>query len=114
MRLLTILFFVFISSFLRTEEQNTIALECVKTSTFAGEDRQNLGKQSAFLKINDNSGTLNFGDGTYNLTKIDELKYHFARDSENIVVFDRMTLKFDWYNRLQKIYEYRCERGTRL
>ena len=78
MRLLTILFFVFISSFLRTEEQNTIALECVETSTFAGEDRQTLrDKQFAFLKINDNSGTLNFWNATYNLTGKDELKYSF-------------------------------------
>ena len=115
MRLLTILFFVFISSHLRTEEQNTIALECVVTSTFAGETRQTLrDKQSAFLKIKGNTGTLNFGIATYNLTRKDELKYYFANDINESVVFDRVTLNFDWYSGIQKIYEYRCERRTRV
>ena len=115
MRLLTILFFVFISSHLRTEEQNTIALECVVTSVHVGETRQTLrDKQSAFLKIKGNTGTLNFGKGEYNLTGTDELKYYFANDINESVIFNRVTLNFDWYSGIQKIYEFRCERTTRV
>ena len=115
MRFLTILFFVFISSCSRTEEQNTIALSCVVTSSFAGEDRQTLrDKDSAILKIKGNKGTLDFDRGIFNLTETEELKYYFRDDEENLVVFDRMTLGFDWYNRGQKIWEFRCERTTRV
>ena len=115
MKLLKILFFVFISSYLRTEDQKSIALICDEISSFPGETRQTLrDKRSAFIKINGNSGTLDFGYGIFNLTRTEELRYYFRRDSETYVIFDRITLNFDLVTSGQKNWEYKCERTTRI